>query len=123
LVQFQNDLADVTLRAEGILSGIDLAEWIGFGDQWGNVAAFDQFDKVSKNLRFQNSAAEKAQILEVKRTHVQLDKRTPNRASDGVAAARAQDIHKRRPFRAGDKINDNIDLPRAEGRDIICIPV
>jgi len=122
-VQVQDDLADVTLLAKGVLSGPYIAKGIGFGDQRGYVAALDPLDKVSEDLRLQHGAPEEAQILEIERAHVQLDNWSGDCARDGVASARTQDIQQRWPFRAGDKVNHRVDLTHTKGGQVIRIPV
>lgn len=70
---------------KGLLSGTDVTQSIGFGDQGFGFFSFNAPDQISKHLWFQNSTSEKTEVFEVERTHVQFDQGAGYSAGNRIA--------------------------------------
>ena len=92
LVDCQNDFPDVALFAERGLSFGDFAQRVGFSDQRPDFALFYSGDQIAEHPRFQDRAAEKTQIFEIKRAQVQRHVWPGDRSGDGVSPAGTQDF-------------------------------
>ena len=119
----EHDLADMPFPAEGVLSGGDLAQGVGFSDNRPDFLALDPIDKIAEDLGFQNRASEEAEVLEVKRAHIQLHQWSPDRTGDGVPAARFQDLKQGWPFLARNKVDHDIDRICPKFAGVIGVPV
>ena len=106
------------------MSGGNVAQWIGFRDQWGYFLALDSLYQIAKDLWLQNRTSVKAQILKIQGPNIQFH----NRASDGpcnrIPPSRAQHVQQAGPFLTGDQVNHDIHTVSTQfGDQIIAVHV